>query len=924
MEMHDLLKKISDLSILEESKKEETHKGGTKSSDDGVTKHKGKYGTEYQGDEDDETEDGKKKKKAKDAEAPKRGRGRPRKDADSSTGQVAKYDNAKNLQSFMVGNIPKKGLPGKASKKHTLKDWIEAVDNGMLAEAQTTLKPGQVGITNPDGSTTVLQTRDTSPAGQATTKFIQAQANAGKIFAPPTANTATNQDQQQNQNQGQQGQQAAKTGQTGGVVASMSETDGERKTGKKLFKKPGVMVKGKKSVEEADVPSRDATASPLSNTSREAPEKSAKKPASKSSKKSEWKNAFHEGKKAKPDFADIDDDGNEKETMKSAAKSAKAKKAVKEGHDIRQSAYHEGKCHAFENGHYRCRYDEGSDEHKHYHRGFVEGLEECYGGSMMEEGSDMFRGKPDAEVLDTKRLYGPQTSAKAIGRQSGIAGSAIPTGPRTIGDKLKGIGQGIKGFMTGGPEPVDEELDEEAFLSELDALDEEYGDIEEMNKTQYMQTQARKTPGDTFKAFGQTMHDKDVLETDGMNELDIQMESWDRALKGLLTEGITVSTSTGQKGTPDSVSISATDEDAHKLLHILSNAGMGIGSPSRPMANVDGDYRDEEHDTNSSFSVNVEPEDCEVVEPYGHGEVTSALVSGGRAMSDLRSKLLALESKSAGMEMPDGNGFSVQTEEDEPHDTPDATEPYDYDAVQGALEKGGNKISTDKKGSKKSEDSQLSEGMDSMPMPDGKGFSVPGEAKEKMEDGPQELDVTDIDDVLSDLEEKDTYQQDEFERAFSKLKSMIQSQMGGESKSKSAPKSDDSDSEPKAESAPESDSESEGSDYEPESSSEEDHLKEGSERCDECGAMYEGSHEDHTCESDSEKLDEWANSRGGKRDPGQFGQETFTADPEYMINTITGGLNGKKSDQTVNPHTRVKVAESRDSLSDWIKLSGIR
>jgi hypothetical protein len=64
---------------------------------------------------------------------------------------------------------------------------------------------------------------------------------------------------------------------------------------------------------------------------------------------------------------------------------------------------------------------------------------------------------------------------------------------------------------------------------------------------------------------------------------DIQLESWEKQLNGLLKEGITVSSSTGQQGSPDSVTISATDADAGQLLGVLRNAGIGVfGGDEKP------------------------------------------------------------------------------------------------------------------------------------------------------------------------------------------------------------------------------------------------------------------------------------------------------------------------------------------------------
>jgi hypothetical protein len=116
-------------------------------------KHKGTYGTSYQGD-DDEDDD----KKTAPASTEKRGRGRPKK--------AVKYSGAKDLQSMIVGNIPKdskelKNLPKtknklsdeepkeKKSTTESLKDWISMIDEQrMLAEEEytTSLMPGAVAV----------------------------------------------------------------------------------------------------------------------------------------------------------------------------------------------------------------------------------------------------------------------------------------------------------------------------------------------------------------------------------------------------------------------------------------------------------------------------------------------------------------------------------------------------------------------------------------------------------------------------------------------------------------------------------------------------------------------------------------------------------------------------------------------------------
>jgi len=64
---------------------------------------------------------------------------------------------------------------------------------------------------------------------------------------------------------------------------------------------------------------------------------------------------------------------------------------------------------------------------------------------------------------------------------------------------------------------------------------------------------------------------------------DMQVESWSSQLDSLLNEGITVSSSQGQQGAPDSVSVTATETDADALLSVLRNAGIG-GFGAEPQA----------------------------------------------------------------------------------------------------------------------------------------------------------------------------------------------------------------------------------------------------------------------------------------------------------------------------------------------------
>jgi hypothetical protein len=214
-----------------------------------------------------------------------------------------------------------------------------------------------------------------------------------------------------------------------------------------------------------------------------------------------------EGKKAKPDFLDIDKDKNKKESMKKAASDKKKKKVTESSH--RHSAARlMGKSHALAKEGYNCRYED-MDEAREYHEGFKEGLDECYGQGVYETAPAM----PPATV-------------------PGMASAAMPT--------------------------LEDEMD-----------------MYEMNKTEYMKHKASTTPGDTFKAFGQTFNDTEVLETDSF------FESLDNQLQALLEseqvdEGMTVSISKGQQGMPDSVSVTAQDAEAEQLLGLIKTAGLGL------------------------------------------------------------------------------------------------------------------------------------------------------------------------------------------------------------------------------------------------------------------------------------------------------------------------------------------------------------
>jgi hypothetical protein len=125
---------------------------------------------------------------------------------------------------------------------------------------------------------------------------------------------------------------------------------------------------------------------------------------------------------------------------------------------------------------------------------------------------------------------------------------------------------------------VDEESGQD-IVDNMASFGAEEGSLAEMDKTEWMKHKAQSTPGDTFKAFGQTFKDKEVLEMD-----QLAFEALDKKLNALINEdveqtsvneGLSVSMSTGNQGASDSVSVTATDDDSAKLLDFIKQVGLG-------------------------------------------------------------------------------------------------------------------------------------------------------------------------------------------------------------------------------------------------------------------------------------------------------------------------------------------------------------
>ena len=264
---------------------------------------------------------------------------------------------------------------------------------------------------------------------------------------------------------------------------------------------------------------------------------------------------------SKPDFLDLDKDGNKKETMKKAA-ADKKKQKVKESMNTLEAAYHEGKAHGLSKHGYSCRYNEGSEEHKRYHDGFKEGLDECY-GLQPNRGLIVSEVESEADVVDNMASFGADEGA---------------------------LGEG--------------DMDEgNAFTGKL----------------------ASTPKGGSFELDGKKFKDTSSLE-------EFAFESLDKQLSDLLNEGLSVNMSQGLgdgmggQG-KDTVSVTATDDDAAKLMDFIKQVGLGglggaaaANEPAAVVAQVS-DYgapKFNGHDDMKSLMAKVTGDDYKDEEGHDH------------------------------------------------------------------------------------------------------------------------------------------------------------------------------------------------------------------------------------------------------------------------------------------------------------------
>jgi len=561
-------------------------------------------------------------------------------------------------------------------------------------------------------------------------------------------------------------------------------------------------------------------------------------------------------------------------------------KQVNETMNTIEAAYHEGKAHGLTKHGYACRYNEGSDEHKRYHEGFKEGLDECYG--LMPN-----RGLVVSEVDSV-----PATVP-------GMADQA---------DKASGLG--------------------------------------EMDKTAYMKHKAETTPGDTFKAFGQTFKDKEVLETDAF-----AFESLDKQLNALLTEnetvneGLSVNMSQGLGGPggqmDDTVSVTAQGDDAGKLLAFIKQVGLGglgndkseVLSPAEPAVAVVSDYGAPKFDGYDNMkdllSKVMSRDDYKDEEMHGHEDMTKQICDecGGvmEAGHNHDEKVNEVQTQD---QLTDEMAENISTEDISEDDGEGYEQGQEADAqINSALAAGGAA-----KGGATNED-----GMESSPLAADAVMSA--DAAEQEEEAMSESSFLSLYKKLAWLAEESTNKKDDkAEKAGKKVTKDIEYDEGhkgkddnkaekaGKKVTKDIEYDDKKDREEKLseESTNKKDDKAEKAGKKVAKDIEYDekvkdkiHGKKRhseDEKAEKAGNEVKKDIEYDDKKGKKKKVDEWAN------DAGKDGTEaSFERDIEFMTKVIAGGLNKPKStgQQTIPVLAGDKERTGDEDMAEFKRLAGL-
>jgi len=615
----------------------------------------------------------------------------------------------------------------------------------------------------------------------------------------------------------------------------------------------------------------------------------------------------NEGKK--PDFLDLDKDGNKKEPMKKAA-ADKKKKKVDESMNHRISAARlEGKSHGLRGHAHSGKRYEDLDEMKAYHEGYKEGLDECYGQGVYETAMPATVPGMASQALDEigDTPAGKKALASYVGKRAKDMSfdndefiSDLSLGDGNVWDKYD---KGMTGIQRAAKRLSNEDEMEEgnAFTAAL-----------------------AKTPkGGKFAVGGKTFTDRTGYDAK-VNEY--AFESLDQQLNALLneseevSEGLSVSISKGQQNSPDSVTITAQDAEAEHLLAFVKNAGLGL-------------FGDDNADTHSS-AMSVQPSHG-APDEVGAGGIDIGVVDGHDGMMGLMQKLSGIQSVGAD-DYADEEGDEEQLYGN--HQAADKKDcGCDGDCECSDYDQPSNEATCNECGTY--------EGMHEAgcSMGSGKEMVDEVESEDQMEFEVAEDNAPDSGEAESTADENAEASEDmALAKAGSKGGTYTVNEDGDEA-SEEGPESKEGEGDEGAETVSESfanlfrklsfiaeestekeddNAEKAGKKVAKDIEHDEGHTGKDDDKAEKAGKKVTKDIEYDDKKDKKEKVDEWANNAG----PGKtVSDTTFEQDIDFMTKVIAGGLNKPKSTgQTTIPVIAGQDDRMHDNPMDWATLAGIK
>jgi hypothetical protein len=611
----------------------------------------------------------------------------------------------------------------------------------------------------------------------------------------------------------------------------------------------------------------------------------------------------------KPDFLDLDKDGNKKEPMKKAA-ADKKKKKVDESMNHRISAARlEGKSHGLRGHAHSGKRYEDLEEMKAYHEGYKEGLDECYGQGVYETAMPATVPGMASQALDEigDTPAGKKALASYVGKRAKDMSfdndefiSDLSLGDGNVWDKYD---KGMTGIQRAAKRLSNEDEMEEgnAFTAAL-----------------------AKTPkGGKFAVGGKTFTDRTGYDAK-VNEY--AFESLDQQLNALLneseevSEGLSVSISKGQQNSPDSVTITAQDAEAEHLLAFVKNAGLGL-------------FGDDNADTQSS-AMSVQPSHG-APDEVGAGGIDIGVVDGHDGMMGLMQKLSGIQSVGAD-DYADEEGDEEHLYGN--HETADKKDcGCDGDCECSDYDQPANEATCNECGTY--------EGMHEAgcSMGSGKEMVDEVESEDQMEFEVAEDNAPDSGEAESTADENAEAAEDmALAKAGSKGGTYTVNEDGDEA-SEEGPESKEGEGDEGAETVSESfanlfrklsfiaeestekeddKAEKAGKKVAKDIEHDEGHTGKDDDKAEKAGKKVTKDIEYDDKKDKKEKVDEWANNAG----PGKtVSDTTFEQDIDFMTKVIAGGLNKPKSTgQTTIPVIAGQDDRMHDNPMDWATLAGIK